>query len=80
MEDGVYQMKIYRINNADGSVQSIWKEMEYETNLSRDDIRYIQKACEPKLSMQKVRAEGGKIRLNISMMANEIAYISLNRI
>lgn len=80
VEDGVYQMKIYRINNANGSVQSIWKEMEYETNLSRDDIRYIQKACEPKLSMQKVRAEGGKIRLNISMMANEIAYISLNRI
>ena len=80
VEDGIYQMKIYRINNANGSVQSIWKEMEFESNLSRDDMRYIQKACEPKLSMQKVRAEERHIRLDISMMANEIAYINLTHI
>ena len=80
VEDGIYQMKIYRINNANGSVQSIWKEMEFESNLSRDDMRYIQKACEPKLSMQKVRAGEGHIRLDISMMANEIAYINLTHI
>lgn len=80
VEDGIYQMKIYRINSENGSVQNIWKEIEFETNLSKDDIRYIQKACEPKFSMQKIRAEAGCIQLNISLMANEIAYIGLKQI
>lgn len=80
VSDGMYRMKIYRINEKNGSVQRIWKEMEFETDLSRDDIRYIQKACEPKLSIQKILAENGQADINIKMMANEIAYISLNYI
>lgn len=80
VEDGLYQMKVYRINEEHGSVMAIWQEMEFETNLSRDDIQYIKKACEPKLSMQKVIAEDSKIHLHISLMANEIAYIQLKRV
>ncbi len=80
VEDGLYQMRVYRINEEHGSVMAIWREMEFETNLSRDDIQYIKKACEPKLSMQKVKAEDRKIHLHISLMANEIAYIQLKRV
>lgn len=80
ISDGLYRMKIYRINEENGSVQRIWREMEFETDLSRDDIRYIQKASEPKLSIQKILAENGQAEIHIKMMANEIAYISLNYI
>lgn len=77
VRDGLYQAKLYRINDQNGSVQRIWKEMEYETNLSKEDIRYIQRSCEPKLSMQKIHTEDGVVRVRLTMMANEIAYISL---
>ena len=79
VEDGIYQMKIYRVNDENGSVQRIWGEMEYESNLSRDDLHYIQRMCGPKLSMQKIQAQDRCLRLNISMMANEMVYINLIR-
>ena len=79
VEDGIYQMKIYRVNDENGSVQRIWGEMEYESNLSRDDLHYIQRVCGPKLSMQKIQAQDRCVRLNISMMANEMVYINLTR-
>lgn len=78
VKDGIYQMKIYRVNDENGSVQRVWGEMEYESSLSRDDLHYIQRVCGPKLSMQKVQAEGGSVHLDIPMKANEIAYIGLN--
>lgn len=77
VREGLYQVKVYRINDQNGSVQRLWKEMEYETNLSREDLRYIQRSCEPKLSMQKVRTEEGILHIGLTMLANEIAYISL---
>ncbi|WP_164120953.1 GH39 family glycosyl hydrolase [Sharpea azabuensis] len=80
VENGLYQMKVYRINEEHGSVMTIWQEMEFETNLSRDDIQYIKNACEPKLLMQKVKAEDNKIHLHMTLMANEIAFIYLMRL
>lgn len=77
VKDGNYQMKIYRINDQNGSVQKSWMEMGYEKNLSRDDIRYIQRVCEPRLTIQKVRAENKRLPVSINMAANEIAFISL---
>lgn len=77
VENGIYRMKIYRVNDESGSVQSVWREMEFESGFSRDDLHYIQRVCGPKMSMQKVQAGDGCVRIDISMMANEIAYISL---
>lgn len=78
--DGIYKMKTYRINEENGSVQRIWKEMEYETDLSRDDFKYIQRGCQPKLTIQKISAKENRVQVQITMMANEIAYICLNYI
>lgn len=77
VREGLYQMKVYRINDQNGSVQRLWKEMEYATNLSREDLRYIQRSCEPKLSMQKIHTDENVLYIRHTMMANEIAYISL---
>ena len=75
VRDGIYKIKIYRISDAYGSVQQKWQETEFENDLSYDDIRYFQKSCEPRLSMQKLRAADGRLQLTIPLAANEIAYI-----
>lgn len=73
--DGVYQVKYYRINEQNGNVMEFWKEMGYEKELSRNDIKYFRRVCEPKLMIQKIQAEGGHLKLNILLQANEIAFV-----
>lgn len=78
--DGTYKIKIYRINEQCGSILNIWEEMEYESELSRNDIKYFRRACEPKLTIQKCEAKDGNIQLNIEMAANEIMFIRMRRL
>ena len=78
VKNGVYKIKIYRVNEENGSIQQKWQETAFENDLSHDDIRYLQKSCEPRLSMQKLKAIDGKLSLSMTMAANEIAYISVN--
>ena len=80
MSDGTYQIKVYRINEKNGSVFSIWSEMEYEKQLSRNDIKYFRRVCEPKLTIQKIKTEQNKMNLNIKLIANEIAFIRIRKI
>ncbi len=72
---GTYQVKCYRINEKNGNVLNIWKEMDYEKELSRNDIKYFRRMCEPKLTIQKAEVKDGTLKLNIPMEANEIAFI-----
>lgn len=80
MSEGTYQIKTYRINEKNGSVFSIWSEMEYEKQLSRNDIKYFRRVCEPKLTIQKMKTEQNEMNLNIKLIANEIAFIRIRKI
>lgn len=79
VENGVYQIKTYRINEQNGSVLSIWAEMEFESELSRNDIKYFKRSCEPKLTIQKCEAENQTLSLSITLEANEIAFIRIRK-
>ena len=72
--------RIYRKNEQCGSILNIWEEMEYESELSRNDIKYFRRACERKLTIQKCEAKDGNIQLNIEMAANEIMFIRMRRL
>lgn len=78
--DGAYQVKTYRINEQNGSILNIWKEMDYEKELSRNDIKYFRRACEPKLTIQKCRVAEGKLSLQVQMQPNEIAFVRIRRL
>lgn len=80
VEDGTYQVKTYCINEQNGSVLNIWAEMDYDGELSRNDIKYFRRACEPRLSILKCEAHNGKIQVDIRLGANEIAFIKLRRL
>lgn len=78
--EGIYQMKTYRINEQNGSVLNIWKELDYEEELSRNDIKYFRRVCEPKLSIQKCEPVDGVLDVQIQMQPNEIAFVRIRRI
>lgn len=73
--NGTYQIKSYRINEQNGSVMGIWKELGYEKELSRNDIKYFRRVCEPKLTIQQMQVESGILKLEIGLQANEFAFV-----
>lgn len=79
VEDGTYQMKTYSINEKNGSVLDIWAEMGYESELTRNDIKYFRRVCEPKLKIQKIEAKDQKLDMDVVLEANEIAFIYVKR-
>ena len=77
---GTYQVKSYRINEKNGSIMSIWQETEFEKDLSRNDIKYFRRMCEPKLTIQKLVSEDGKLYLSTELMANEILFVRVRKL
>lgn len=78
--DGLYQVKYYCINEKCGSVLNIWEDMGFEKELSRNDIKYFRRVCEPKLTIQKCRAENEMLRLHLNLMENEIGFMKVRLI
>lgn len=79
VENGQYLMRIQRINEMSGSVLDIWKEMNYQPELSREDVKYFRRVCEPRLMIKKCTADEHKVTLHITMAPNEIALIRLEK-
>ena len=76
--DGVYQIKIYRINDSYGSVMKVWSDMGYEAELFRDDLKYFRRICEPNLTIRKTEAREGNLRIEEQLQPNEIMFIRAN--
>ena len=80
VEDGQYRMKVYRINFLNGSVLDIWQSMDFENELSRDDIKYFRRICEPNMTMKKIEAADGVLPVDEELQMNEIAIFEIRRI
>lgn len=80
MEDGAYQMKMYRVNEKNGNILYIWKEMQYTQELDREDLKYFKRTCEPKLTIEKVRVKKGRAETKIRLLPNEIIYIKIQKL
>ena len=75
----MYQVKIYRINEQSGSILRKWGELGYENELSRNDVKYLQRVCGPALSIQMMEARDGVLPLDVTIAANEIGFIRIRK-
>ena len=80
MENGNYKIKLHRVNEQSASILHIWGEMNYDNDLSKNDIRYFQRVCEPKLTIKKVKVSDEKMLLRFSLAENEIVFIKIRRV
>ena len=74
-----YKARVYRVNEDSGSILDIWKGLDFD-NLTRNDIRFCRRICEPHLSIYKGEVENGVLDFDIQLKANEVACISLKKI
>lgn len=80
LENGIYKIKYYRLSENSGSVFDLWKEMGFEEELSRNDIKYFQRVCEPKLIVCKEKAKAHQLNIQITLTANEFVFIRMRRL
>ena len=80
VEDGQYRVKIYRISFMHGSVLRLWGDMDYENELSRNDIKYFRRVCEPYMTIKKLESVQRNLVIEEELQVNEIAFIRVRKI
>lgn len=74
---GEYKAKITRVNDDSGSILNIWKELGFESELTKKDIKFCSKICEPGLSISRIQCEDGRINIPVTLKPNEICCIHM---
>ncbi len=78
VKNGDYLMRIYYINRENGSVQDIWKDMDYLKNMSKGECDYMQRAAMPKVEMKKIKVEDRVLRIETRLQAHEIKALEIH--
>lgn len=78
VENGEYILRMFYVNRENGSVQDLWKDMEYMENLSKGEIEYMQRGAIPKVEMRKIHVEDHVLRIETTMEAHEIKALDIH--
>lgn len=77
VKNGKYQLKVYYVNQKNGSVQDLWKKLEYTKGLAKDEIEYLKNTATPSMEMRTVEVTDGVLELENVMEAQEIRLIEI---
>lgn len=77
VKDGKYLVKIYRVNRECGSVQDLWKNLDYSKGLMRDEVDYIKSSAIPGIEMKTIEVENGELCLTNNLEMQEIRLIDV---
>ena len=77
VKDGKYLVKIYRVNRECGSVQDLWKNLDYSKGLMRDEVDYLKSSAIPGIEMRTVEVENGELSLENTLEMQEIRLIDI---
>ena len=77
VKDGKYLVKIYRVNRECGSVQDLWKNLDYSKGLMRDEVDYLKSSAIPGIEMRTVEVENGELSLENTLEMQEIRLIDV---
>ena len=75
---GTYRIKTYRINDTSGSVLKIWGDLDYERELSRNDLKYFRRVCEPNMTIRTVKTEDTDLLIEEELAPNEITLVRIH--
>ena len=77
VKDGKYLVKIYRVNRECGSVQDLWKNLDYSKGLMRDEVDYLKSSAIPGIEMKTIEVENGELCLTNNLEMQEIRLIDV---
>lgn len=77
VQNGSYLVKVHSVNREKGSVQDIWRRLEYGKNLTKDEVNYLRKSAIPSMEMYHVRVEDGVLKLDSMLREQEIRLLHI---
>ncbi len=78
VKNGQYQVKTYYVNRQNGSVQDLWKQLDYSKGLAKDEIEYLRNSSIPKIEMKTVEVKNGVLDIENVLEAQEIRMIEIS--
>ncbi len=72
VNNGTYIVKMFSVSQTNGNVQDEWKELDYFNDLSLQEVDYLQRWCQPKLTIRKVEAIDHVLTVETRIAAQEI--------
>lgn len=79
VKNGKYRVREHRVNAHYGSILDLWKELDFRETLSRKDIQYLQRICEPHLHFRTAEVTSHTLPLEAVLEPNEILLIEVKR-
>jgi len=79
IDDGKYKARVYRVNEDHGSILGIWKSLDFEKSLSKNDIKFCRRVCEPGLTISTEEAQDNVLKFSVKLKSNEFACISVKK-
>lgn len=78
VKNGNYVMRIFYVNENNGSIQNIWKDMDYISNLSKGEVEYMKRSANPKVDMRKITVEDNVLHIETKLKAHEIKVLDIH--
>ena len=78
VKNGDYVLRVFYVNPENGSIQDIWKEMEYINNLSKGEIEYMRRTATPRVEMKRIHVEDHVLRIDTKLKAHEIKALDIH--
>ena len=75
--DGEYQMQIREVSDRKGNIWEEWVKLGYCSNLTIEEIEYLQQRSQPELSMKKVIVKNGCLHISTEISGNAIQQITI---
>ncbi|MBQ7682496.1 MAG: helix-turn-helix domain-containing protein [Oscillibacter sp.] len=75
----IYNVRQRILNERKGSVLDNWIGFGCSPNLSRSDMEYLNRVSTPGITMERMAAVDGQLRLSFRMEPNEIRLITITR-
>ncbi len=78
-EAGEYYIKKRTLNRQNGSILTEWGKFQYDTRLTRQDVKYLQSICFPTLSQSKhtVTDKDLSLDIKVTLEPHEISLIHI---
>ena len=75
--NGIYVIKKKSINEQEGSLLAEWQKFQFDTELGRSDVKYIQNACYPRITMEKKEAQNNRLEIQVDLKPQEIVILHI---
>ena len=77
IKPGTYRCQILRLGPSRGGMLEEWGSLEFESDLSRNDIQYLKQMSAPRMEIRHIRTDRDTLQTELDLEANEIAMIKL---